>query len=292
MADGVNATDSMEEPFLGDEREISNTRQKTAEELEEEAEKYMSTQRQKKDLEPKNTLYIELKDGIVVAELYPQIAPRHIQRVKSLVEDGFYDDIVFHRVINGFMAQTGDPTGTGRGGSKMGNLKAEFNNEKHIRGTLSMARASDVNSANSQFFIVTGETFPQLDGQYTIFGKVVEGMQYVDRIKAGDPVNNGMVKEPDKMIAVITGDMLNNKSLSVVKQEIAIINELQNEKIREDPKYVKKSVLHILYTMRNDDITGTSDRTETKQNKEEEQQEREPIDAPIVILDGSGVSQY
>ena len=110
---------------------------------------------EKKVLDPKNTLYIELKDGIVVAELFPDLAPMHVQRIKKLASAGFYDNVKFHRVIDGFMAQTGDPTGTGRGGSKLGKLYAEFNKEHHTRGTLSMARASDPNSANSQFFIVT-----------------------------------------------------------------------------------------------------------------------------------------
>ena len=141
---------------------------------------------EKKVLDPKNTLYIELKDGIVVAELFADLAPTHVQRIKTLTKSGFYDNVKFHRVIDGFMAQTGDPTGTGRGGSKLGKLYAEFNKEHHTRGTLSMARASDPNSANSQFFIVIGDFFPELDGQYTIFGRVIDGMKYVDKITAGN----------------------------------------------------------------------------------------------------------
>lgn len=208
----------------------------------------------KKDPEPKNTLYIELKDGIVIAELYPTIAPRHVERIKSLTKDNFYDGIKFHRVINGFMAQTGDPTGTGRGGSSYGRLYAEFNKEHHTRGTLSMARASDPNSANSQFFIVTGDYFPELDGQYTVFGRVIDGMQYVDKIKAGDTAKNGVVENPDVMIKVVTGEMLNNKSLETVKREIKIVNDMQAEKKKEDPNYKEKPVLELLLQTKDIDI--------------------------------------
>lgn len=220
---------------------------------------------EKKVLDPKNTLYIELKDGIVVAELFPDLAPMHVQRIKKLASAGFYDNVKFHRVIDGFMAQTGDPTGTGRGGSKLGKLYAEFNKEHHTRGTLSMARASDPNSANSQFFIVTGVFFPELDGKYTIFGRVVEGMELVDKIKSGNTANNGMVENPDVMIKVATGEMLNNKPLDVVKEEIAVVNEMQNEKLKEDPNYQKKSVLGILIETRDIDI-NQDDNT----NKEEQ----------------------
>lgn len=195
---------------------------------------------------PENTLYIELKDGIVIAELFPNIAPMHVQRIKILTKDGFYDNVKFHRVIKGFMAQTGDPTGTGKGGSRLGKLYAEFNNEHHVRGTLSMARASDPNSANSQFFIVTGDFFPELDGQYTIFGRVLDGMEYVDKIKTGNTENNGMVENPDEMIKVITGDMLNDKSISQIKEEIKIINKVQQDRLKDDPSYQKKSVLDLL----------------------------------------------
>lgn len=209
---------------------------------------------EKTDPEPKNTLYIELKDGIVIAELFPNIAPMHVQRIRTLTQSGFYDNIKFHRVIDRFMAQTGDPTGTGRGGSKLGKLYAEFNNEHHTRGTLSMARSSDPNSANSQFFIVTGEFFPELDGQYTIFGRVIEGMDYVDKIKAGDTSKNGMVDNPDRIIKVITGDMLNNKSLATVKEEIKLVNDMQIEKAKEDINYQKKSVLGILLEAKDIDM--------------------------------------
>lgn len=195
---------------------------------------------------PENVLYIELKDGVVIAELFPSLAPMHVQRIKILTKDGFYDNVKFHRVIKGFMAQTGDPTGTGRGGSRLGKLYAEFNKEHHVRGTLSMARASDPNSANSQFFIVTGDFFPELDGQYTIFGRVLDGMEYVDKIKVGNTENNGMVENPDEMIKVVTGDMLNNKSIAQIKEEIRIINRVQEERLKDDPTYQKKSVIDLL----------------------------------------------
>lgn len=151
-----------------------------------------------RDLE--NTLYLQLKDGRVVIELRPDLAPEHVKRVKELARSKFYDNIVFHRVIDGFMAQTGDPTGTGTGGSGK-NLKAEFSNAKHIRGTVSMARAQSPDSADSQFFICF-KPASFLDGQYTIFGQVVEGMQFVDNIKKGDSNDNGTVTDPDKIITL------------------------------------------------------------------------------------------
>lgn len=148
-----------------------------------------------------NTIYLQLKDGRVVIELRPDLAPEHVKRIKELTREGFYDGVVFHRVIEGFMAQTGDPTGTGMGGSKKPNLMAEFNSAKHIRGTLSMARAGDPNSANSQFFICFKPS-SFLDNQYTVFGQVVEGMEFVDNIKKGNPNNNGSVTDPDKIISM------------------------------------------------------------------------------------------
>jgi len=151
-----------------------------------------------RDLE--NYIYIDLKDGRVVIELLPQIAPKHVERIKALARKGFYDGVVFHRVIDGFMAQTGDPTGTGSGGSNLSDLKAEFSDEPHIRGAVSMARASNPDSANSQFFIVLADS-RFLDGQYTIWGRVVQGMELVDKIKKGAG-NNGKVASPDKMIKV------------------------------------------------------------------------------------------
>lgn len=145
------------------------------------------------------SVIMQLKDGNVKIELYPDKAPEHVKRILELSHEGFYDGIVFHRVISNFMVQTGDPTGTGMGKSSKPNLKAEFNDIKHVRGVLSMARSADPNSANSQFFIVTHDS-PHLDHQYTAFGKVVEGMEFVDKIKKGDSYNNGMVTNPDKII--------------------------------------------------------------------------------------------
>jgi len=148
---------------------------------------------------PEDTLFLDLKSGRVVIELYPEKAPGHVERIKALARKGFYNGIVFHRVIEGFMAQTGDPTGTGAGGSDLPDLKAEFNDTKHLRGTLSMARSSDPDSANSQFFICfTAAAF--LDGQYTAFGRVISGMEFVDAIKRGDEASNGQVTDPDKIV--------------------------------------------------------------------------------------------
>ena len=145
-------------------------------------------------------LVMELKTGPVVIELRPDLAPNHVARIKELVGKGFYDGIVFHRVIPGFMAQTGDPTGTGSGGSDLPDWKAEFSSEKHTRGTVSMARTSNPNSANSQFFICF-EDAPWLDRQYTVWGKIVEGMEHIDAIKKGGEHNNGAISgEPDKIV--------------------------------------------------------------------------------------------
>ena len=149
-------------------------------------------------MDKENTLYLDLKDGRVVIELLPKAAPKHVARIKELVRQGFYDGIVFHRVIDGFMAQTGDPLGTGMGGSGK-TLAAEFNSEPHVRGTVSMARAMDPNSADSQFFICFADA-RFLDRQYTVWGKVVSGMEFVDKIKKGDPNRNGVVYNPDKIV--------------------------------------------------------------------------------------------
>ena len=146
-----------------------------------------------------NTIYLDLKDGRVVIELWPDVAPKHVERIKVLARQKFYDGVVFHRVIDGFMAQTGDPTGTGMGGSDLPDLPAEFNSAFHVEGTLSMARSSSPDSANSQFFICFAPA-PFLDGQYTAWGKVVEGMELVHRIKKGDSNQNGSVDNPDKII--------------------------------------------------------------------------------------------
>ncbi len=145
-------------------------------------------------------LLLELKDGTVDIELLPEIAPRHVERVETLAGQGFYDGIVFHRVIEGFMAQTGDPTGTGMGGSELPDLPAEFSDTPFARGVIGAARTADPNSANSQFFITYADA-PHLNGQYTVWGRVVAGMEFVDAIKKGDPNQNGVVADPDKIVS-------------------------------------------------------------------------------------------
>ncbi len=151
------------------------------------------------DLE--NTLYMELKDGRVVIELLPDLAPRHVERVKTLARQGFYDGTVFHRVIEGFMAQGGDPTGTGTGGSDRGDLPAEFTRLRgFVRGTVGAARTGDPNSANSQFYIMFAPA-PHLDGQYTIWGQVTEGIDHIDAIKRGAG-GSGTVNNPDKIVSM------------------------------------------------------------------------------------------
>ena len=150
---------------------------------------------------PENTLTMQLKDGPVVIELLPDKAPKHVERIKTLTAKGFYDGLVFHRVINGFMAQTGDPTGTGTGGSDLPDLPAEFNNENFGRGVVGMARTNDPNSANSQFFICFDDC-SFLNGQYTVWGRVISGMEYVDKIKRGEPP-----KDPDKIIKMTVGSV-------------------------------------------------------------------------------------
>ena len=146
-----------------------------------------------------NTLYLDLKDGRVIVQMMPDTAPRHVERIKTLAREGFYDGLTFHRVIDGFMAQTGDPTGTGRSGSKLENLKAEFSPYTYKRGTIGMARTSDPDSANSQFFICfSDDGCRSLTGQYTVWGQVTEGMQYVDNIAKGEPPAS-----PDKIVKMI-----------------------------------------------------------------------------------------
>ena len=145
---------------------------------------------------PKNTLIIELATGEVTVDLLPDVAPKHVARIKELARAGFYDGIVFHRVIPGFMAQTGDPTGTGTGGSDKPNLPAEFSKQPFERGTLGMARTQNPNSANSQFFICF-ERSSWLDGQYTVFGKVTKGMDLIDKVAPGEPP-----AKPDRMVKV------------------------------------------------------------------------------------------
>ena len=149
---------------------------------------------QAQTLDPQNTLYLDLKDGRVVIRLRPDLAPNHVERIKKLTRAGFYDGHVFHRVIDGFMAQTGDPTGTGMGGSEEPDLAAEFSRTPFKRGTLGMARAASPNSANSQFFIMFADG-DWLNRQYTVWGEVVEGMEFVDKIAKGEPPAN-----PDKII--------------------------------------------------------------------------------------------
>jgi len=146
------------------------------------------------ETDPADTLILETTHGPVVVAMRPDLAPNHVARIKELVRDGFYDGVVFHRVIDGFMAQTGDPTGTGTGGSGQ-KLAAEFSRESHTRGTVSMARAQNPNSADSQFFICF-EDSPWLNGQYTVWGKVVSGMENVDKIKRGEPV-----VDPDRIVS-------------------------------------------------------------------------------------------
>jgi len=157
-------------------------------------------------------MILKLKDGDVKIELFQDVAPKHVERIKTLANEGKYDNVVFHRVIDGFMAQTGDVQfgnsgsdkydllRSGTGGSELPDLKQEFSNLPHERGTLSMARSADPNSANSQFFICFKES-SFLDRQYTVFGKVVEGMEFVDKIKRGDESQNGSVENPDKIIS-------------------------------------------------------------------------------------------
>jgi peptidylprolyl isomerase len=162
--------------------------------------------------EPENTLVISLKDGDVKIALRPDLAPKHVEQIKALARNGAYDGVVFHRVIEGFMAQTGDvqfgnsaknydPAQAGMGGSDLPNIPAEFSKEAFVRGTVGMARAQDPNSANSQFFITFGDA-SFLNGQYTVVGTVESGMELVDKIKRGDEAQNGVVSDPDKMVKV------------------------------------------------------------------------------------------
>jgi peptidyl-prolyl cis-trans isomerase B (cyclophilin B) len=146
--------------------------------------------------DPENTLILETTKGRVVIELRPDLAPKHVERIKILARRGFYDGIAFHRVIDGFMAQTGCPQGTGTGGSDLPDLQAEFNTEPHVRGVCSMARTNDPNSANSQFFIVFDDA-RFLDRKYTVWGKVTDGMENVDQIKRGEPV-----RDPDRIVSM------------------------------------------------------------------------------------------
>ena len=146
-----------------------------------------------------NTVYLDTKDGRITIQLRPDLAPKHVQQIKTLTKRGFYNGIVFHRVIDGFMAQTGDPTGTGMGKSDLPNIPAEFSKAPFKRGTVGMARSQDPNSANSQFFICFGDA-SFLNNQYTVVGEVTSGMDVVDKIKKGSSAQNGTVQSPDKIV--------------------------------------------------------------------------------------------
>lgn len=148
-------------------------------------------------IDPENTIYLDLDYGRVTIKLMPDVAPKHVERIKTLTREGFYNGIVFHRVINGFMAQTGDPTGTGEGGSSYPDLPAEFNSVNFGRGAIGMARTPNPNSANSQFFICFDDC-SFLNKQYTVWGQVIDGMQFVDQIKRGEPPVN-----PDKIVKMV-----------------------------------------------------------------------------------------
>jgi peptidylprolyl isomerase len=151
-------------------------------------------------MDPENTLNVELSTGPVTIELLPELAPKHVEQIKALAREGFYDGVVFHRVIDGFMAQGGDPTGTGSGGSKRPDIPAEFSKEPHVRGVCSMARTANPNSANSQFFICF-DNIPHLNGQYTVWGRVVDGMENVDALPKGEPPRN-----PGKIVSMKVAD--------------------------------------------------------------------------------------
>ena len=152
-------------------------------------------------VDPQNAILLDTNSGRVVIRLRPDLAPKHAERIKTLAREKFYDNAPFHRVIAGFMAQTGDPTGTGSGKSKYPDLPAEFSNVPFTRGVVGMARSSSPNSANSQFFVMYGDV-PSLNGKYTVVGEVVSGMDVVDRIKKGAETNNGMVPDPDRIVRV------------------------------------------------------------------------------------------
>lgn len=160
-----------------------------------------ATSSKAQDVSPENLLYLDLDSGRVTIQLLPEIAPQHVERIKTLASEGFYDGIIFHRVIDGFMAQTGDPTGTGMGGSELPDLPAEFSDYEYRRGTIGMARTANPDSANSQWFICftdTGCSF--LTGQYTVWGQVIDGMDHVDDITRGEPPAN-----PDKIVKIELG---------------------------------------------------------------------------------------
>lgn len=174
----------------------------------------MTTSADAGKMDPENTLYLDLKKGRVTIKLMPDIAPKHVKRIKKLTREGFYDGIVFHRVIEGFMAQTGDPTGTGMGGSDMPDLKAEFNDYNFGRGTIGAARSGDPDSANSQWFICFDDC-SFLNGQYTIWGQVTAGMKHVEAIKRGEPPKN-----PDKIVKMqVAADVKTEAKKETKKEE-------------------------------------------------------------------------
>lgn len=170
---------------------------------------YSATYNIPEDVELNDLILMELEDGVVVINTFPDKAPGHVYRVKLLVRENFYDGLAFFRVVENFMAQTGDPTNTGTGGSKFGKMYAEINDLKHTRGMVSMARASDINSADSQFFIVTADYSPHLDGEYTIWGEVIGGIELIDNLKSSSNDQNGIVQNPDKIIKMILMQDLN-----------------------------------------------------------------------------------
>ena len=182
-----------------------------------------------------NTLVLTTKHGKVVIRLRPDLAPKTVAQIKTLVKRKFYDGIVFHRVIPGFMAQTGDPTGTGTGGSDLPDIPAEFTPTHFKRGTVGMARSSDPNSANSQFFICFDDV-GSLDGKYTVFGEVTSGMDVVDQIKAGSADNNGQVDHPDKIVTLRLASDVKAKGDEKAKSDDAAASDDKPKKAKSKPK--------------------------------------------------------
>lgn len=192
------------------------------------------------DTDLNNLVLMELDNGgIVIIEMFPNIAPGHVYRIKLLVANKFYDGLEFFRAIKDFIVQTGDPNNDGTGGSNLGRIDAEISDLKHVRGTVSMARAININSANSQFFIVTANKAPHLDNQYTIWGRVIYGMEYIDSIKTATNEENGIVEEPTKIVKMRLGQDMNfaydddTKEIKEArqKQRIAILNNLEELKL-------------------------------------------------------------
>lgn len=201
VQDNTATTENNEKsPEISDEKVEEHMEAKPQEVVEQDTATEEKVEAQDEQLSQKDKLIVlQLESGAVLIELYPEYAPKHVARIRELTKEGFYDGVAFHRVIEGFMAQTGDPTGTGTGGSGQ-NIPAEFNDLKHERGIVSMARASNPNSADSQFFIMF-EDAPHLDGNYSAFGRVIHGMDKIDAIKKGFGPS-GMVSEPDKIVSM------------------------------------------------------------------------------------------